>query len=213
MSRAKNPRSTRMSKVRVKDGDLPQDFLEEDEIQKPHVFDEAELLLGRKIKTVKSTQGKNIPDAPVIGGYDKKKGYWKYTYKKPLKARNKIIASLISMGLSQTEAHRLVSPKSKYQGDFCMSVKDEKMVERIESNVDELVSEARDIIKGVAKKAAENYRDAVNQGDLKASGKVLEFSGVFKKQSDVNVNLSFGEWLKSTQEERTIDITPQKAEG
>ena len=94
-----------------------------------------------------------------------------------------------------------------------MSVKDEKMVERKESNVDELVSEARDIIKGVAKKAAENYRDAVNQGDLKASGKVLEFSGVFKKQCDVNVNLSFGEWLKSTQEERTIVISPQKVEG
>ena len=194
-----------MSKIRLKDGDLPQEFVE------PTMFEQAEILLGYKPKTIDPQ--KEDADAEVertIGMYEKpKKGKWRYNHRRTITPKQKVLASLLSFGFNQTEAGKMTGYKGSSQPHVSMAVKGDQMVARVESNVEEMVAQAKTIIQEAAVKAAENFKEAVNEGDLKASGKVLEFCGAFRKQSDVNINMNFGEWLKQTQESRAIDITPE----
>ena len=194
-----------MSKVKVKDGDLPPDFVE------PHIFDQAEMLIGYRPKTVKDVKAtKEAPIERVIDGYEKK-GAWRYKYRRPLTPKRKVMATLLGLGMSQRDTQDIVSPNAdrNFTGHTCMSAKDEQVVERVESNVEEMVAQAKTIIQECAVKAANNFSDAVHAGDMKASGKVLEFCGAFRKQVDTNLNISFGQWLKTTQEDRAIDVTEE----
>ena len=194
-----------MSKVRLKDGDLPQEFVE------PTTFEQAEMLLGYKVKTVDpQKEDITMPIERTIGMYEKpKNGKWRYKYRRNITPKQKVLASLLSFGFSQTESGKMTGYRANSQPHVSMAVKDDQMVDRIESNVEEMVAQAKTIIQEAAVKAAENFKEAVNEGDLKASGKVLEFCGAFRKQSDVNINMNFGEWLKQTQADRAIDITPE----
>jgi len=152
-------------------------------------------------------------DANHIGRYDGTKGYWKYRYNKAMTPRMKVLSGLLSFGMSQKEILSIQKIKATAHNTThtCMAAKDEQIVARVEANIDEMVEQAKTIIQKSSVKAAENFQEAVQAGDLKASGKVLEFCGAFRKQSDVNINMTFGSWLKTTQEDRAlneIDITP-----
>jgi len=240
-----------MVRTKIKEGDLPAEFLTHEELEKRTVSvantliaedcsheaigqktgavnlqvppeEDAEIaaLLAktkrkkrRKPEVEKLYHGMAKQDAKHIGRYDGTKGYWKYRYNKAMTPRMKVLSGLLSFGMSQKEilAIQKIKATAHNTTHTCMAAKDEQIVARVEDNIDKMVEQAKTIIQESSVKAAKNFQTAVNDGDLKASGKVLEFCGAFHKQSDVNINMTFGNWLKTTQGDRAldeIDITP-----
>lgn len=218
-----------MSRMKIKDGDLPPEFLTPEEARKLSAAKLSDIhkhssvgqsnggVRKKKPRVEKVHEGMEAQDSTHIGRYNKTSGYWKYRYNKAMTPRMKVLSSLLSFGMPQTEILKMqrLKPTAHNTSHICMAAKDDQIVERMEQNVDEMVEKAKDIIQRSAVKAAENFAEAVEEGDLKASGKVLEFCGAFKKQTDVNVNMTFGAWLKTTQNNRAmdaIDVTPSASE-
>ena len=160
--------------------------------------------------------------------YRREDGVFRYEYQKStqsggLTPRMKLLAELSSLGLKDKEILHYMKIKKTaiYTGFTCISRKDVRVTEHRERNIEEIVAKAKDIIMSATTQAAQNYKTAVDQGDLKASGKVLDLCGGFTQSKDVNVNVSFGKWLKSVQNKRgdmddlhngVIDVTPAPKE-
>jgi len=145
------------------------------------------------------------------------RGFTKYEYQMgkklgKLTPRMKLLGDLASIGLRDKEILNQLKkkPTAKYTGHINIAKKDDMVLARTNSNVEDMIAEARGIIQRASVKAATNYEEAVDQGDLKASGKVLDLCGAFAKQSDVNLNLNFGSWLKTAQNrDDVINVTPK----
>jgi len=144
------------------------------------------------------------------------RGFTKYEYqqgvkKNELTPRMKILGDLASIGLKDREIleHTKIKQSAHNVSHTCMARKDDMVLDRTNSSIEDMISQARSIIQRASVRAAQNYEVAVEEGDLKASGKVLDLCGAFVKQQDVNVNVSFGSWLKGAQDRDDIlDVTP-----
>jgi hypothetical protein len=93
--------------------------------------------------------------------------------------------------------------------------RDPLVAAEIERQRERLLGTARETLTSAVNKAAQNFHDKVNEGDMKASEKVLEFAGIFKTKSDtnnVNVNMNFGSWLSEAQQENALLIGSSAAE-
>jgi len=133
-------------------------------------------------------------------------GRYRYDYKPSRTGgiatpKMKMIADLKALGLKDKEVHKCVKKPSStaYGQAICSFKKDKLIMERTNSEIEKMVGQAKDIIKRASLRAAQNYEAAVEDGDLKASGKVLDLCGAFSKVTDVNVNIGFGQWLKGVQ--------------
>ena len=127
----------------------------------------------------------------------------------------KVLGDLASIGLKDREIlrHTKIKASAHNVSHTCMARKDDMVLARTNDSVEEMVAEARGIIQRASVRAAHNYEAAVEEGDLKASGKVLDLCGAFASQQDVNVNVSFGSWLKGAQDRddiMTVDVTPRE---
>ena len=88
-----------------------------------------------------------------------------------------------------------------------MACRSDKMQDLIEKEHEEIIERARNRLVGMVEKAAENYCEAIEEGDLKCSKDVLMSLGVMnsgKSTVENNVNVSFGEWL--SKEREIIDV-------
>lgn len=126
----------------------------------------------------------------------------------------KLLGDLASLGLKDREILNFtkIKPTAHNVSHTCMARKDDMVLARTNSEIETMVEQAKGIIQRASLRAAQNYEAAVEEGDLKASGKVLDLCGAFSKQSDVNVNVSFGTWLKQAQNRdevmSAINVTP-----
>lgn len=144
------------------------------------------------------------------------RGYTKYEFQQgrklgSLTPRMKVLGDLASLGLKDKEILKFtkIKPSAHNVSHTCMSRKDDMVLARTNSEVEKMVEEAKGIIQRASVRAALNYEAAVEEGDLKASGKVLDLCGAFTKQVDTNINVSFGSWLKGAQNrDEIMNITP-----
>ncbi len=165
-------------------------------------------------------------DLSMYYGYDEA-GKYRYNYKPSVTGgiatpKMKLVGDLKAIGLKDKEVHAAVKkPGSKSFGQAINPFKKDRLImERMNNEIEKMVGQAKDIIKRASLRAAQNYEAAVEEGDLKASGKVLDLCGAFSKVTDVNVNIGFGQWLKGVQDRddvisaiedikpTEIDITP-----
>lgn len=127
------------------------------------------------------------------------------------------MADMFSIGMSTAdvvEHMKLRGPRTlAASGGFYHQVKrDPQVAARIETNLEEMASEAKEILKGAITKAAHNIAARVEDGDYKASKDVLEFAKVLGENKTAglhqHLHMDFGSWLTQGVEKRIEHTIP-----
>jgi hypothetical protein len=132
-----------------------------------------------------------------------------------LSPRHKIIADMAAIGIKPSDIARQVkmNPGKSCGGHYNRLLRDPRMEARVNEHLADQVEEAKGILKGVVRKAAENFKEAVENGDMKASKVVLENAQVLSPRvmnNITNVQMNFGDWLKNAEEDKkAIDVSAQ----
>lgn len=130
-----------------------------------------------------------------------------------MKPRHKLMADLAAAGLSANDISKLVkkNPHIGHGGHYNRLLRNPLIAARTEAQIKDVVEQAKETLKGTVTKAAENVKAAVDSGDLAMSKYVLDNHVVEKRASNVNVSVSFGDWLSDVTDSKTIDVTAVEA--
>lgn len=132
-----------------------------------------------------------------------------------LSPRHKLIADMAAIGMKPSDIakHMKTNPQKSCGGHYNRLLRDPRMEARVTSQLEEQVKQAKEILQGVVVKAAENFRDAVHEGDMKASKTVLEHAQVISPRVPTNVNniqMNFGDWLsQAEQDKKQVDVNAE----
>lgn len=136
------------------------------------------------------------------------------TPERELTLRHELVAELAAAGVKPANIAKLMkdNPERTDSGHYARLLRDPRVKALAKQKQLGNVEEAQNILKSSVEKAATNIKNAVIAGDLKMSQYVLATQGVSeKKESNTNINLSFGAWLSSAQDTKAIHDIPQES--
>jgi len=127
---------------------------------------------------------------------------------KRISVRHKLIASLKAQGRTTKAAVELLNGKGASAMHANKVMKNPVMARYTESEMKDIVGDARETLVGAVQKAASNVANLVEAGDYSASVKVLAGTGVLVSKSEKEVKLpdKFGAWLAAEQKAKEISF-------
>lgn len=158
--------------------------------------------------------GRRIVKRYGNGGYGKVEGgsISRLSKKKHLSPKDRIIGDMSALGMSGSQISRLLHGENNTKGrevGVRLIKNDPKVQMHTQDLQNTLVQEAKQRLLEAVPRAAENICNAIDEGDVSASFKVLTSfgavqSGASQRAGDVTVNLAFGDWLISQRREVTV---------
>lgn len=133
-----------------------------------------------------------------------------------LSARHKLIADMAAIGMKPSDIarHMKTNPEKSCGGHYNRLLRDPRMEARVNAQLEQQVKEAKEILQGTVIKAAQNFADAVEEGDLKASKTVLETTQVINPRvptNIMNIQQNFGDWLSSAEDDKKqVDVNAEE---